>query len=86
MPVVVGRAVAPPNRPAFAERLLGAIHGVMRSTFRSFVPRTPGGGYGAACVHEFTDESLSVGLGEVWIGAAPQPPPDDDVPSIRCHG
>lgn len=62
MPIVIGRATIPPDRPAFSERLFFPVYSFVGLCFCHVIVNAPGRGDRAARVHEIGYQALSFHL------------------------
>ena len=73
----VGCAVAPPDRPALAQRHLCGVDATAGEAFRAVIGRPLGRADRAAGIHQFIDEALPTLFGQARIGRAPQDAVDE---------
>jgi len=85
MAVQVGRAVAPPDPAALAQRDLGPVDRRMSFVLGAAVALPPGSRHRAPDRHQILDQTLALLVGECGIGAAPEPVAHDEIAPVGRH-
>ena len=86
MSVVIRRAIGPPNRPSFSQRVLGCTHAGPGSLTGIFVAVTLCGALVAARGHQLARQGLPDILGQGRVAASPEAATNYEILAVRRNG